>query len=104
MTLTQKQKGGIAALAGAIIAALIALTRKAGAAPPPPPPQPGLASLYGLVTDAQTHAGIEGIQVTLNGYSTVTDQTGYYAIQNVAPGSYSVSFADPLGRYEPLTV
>jgi len=67
-------------------------------------PPPGLATLHGLVTDAVTGHGIQGINVTLDGYSATTDVQGYYLIEEIAPGTYTAIFADPLGRYETVTV
>jgi hypothetical protein len=61
---------------------------------------PGTAVLDGQVTSAQSGAAIEGIQVSCNGYSGVTEADGRYRIENIPPGNYTVTFTDPLGRYE----
>ncbi len=67
-----------------------ALTRKAEAAPPEPPP--GRANLYGKVTDAVTGNKIPGVLVTLDGYSTYTDNAGNYLFPDLEPGSYVAQF------------
>jgi hypothetical protein len=81
------------------IALILLLLRKGGGAPPPPP---GMANLFGQVTDAETSQPIEGIEVSLAEYSAVTEQNGYYLIEEIAPGGYEITFNDPLGRYEIL--
>jgi hypothetical protein len=63
-------------------------------------PTPGTAVLYGQVTDAQTGTAIEGIQVSCDSYTGMTGADGQYRIENITPGDYSVTFTDPLGRYE----
>lgn len=63
------------------VLALAALTRAA----PPEEPEPGLANLYGRVTDAQTGEPIAGVQVTLEeGTPVSTDSNGHCAILNIA--------------------
>lgn len=91
-------------IAGAIaggLALLLLLLKRGEAAPPPPP---GMANLYGKVTDTQTGQAIQGIQVSFNGYSGVTESDGYYLVESITPGKYEVTFSDPLGRYETLVV
>ena len=61
---------------------------------------PGLAILYGTVDNAQTNAVIAGIVVDCGGYTDTTKTDGTYRIENILPGSYSVSFTDPSGQYE----
>lgn len=63
-------------------------------------PLPDKAILYGVVKDAQTHTLIEGINVNCDGYTDITAPDGSYRIENISPGTYSVIFTDPLGRYE----
>ncbi len=58
------------------------------------------AVLYGTVKDAVTREVIEGILVDCNGYTGTTGSDGMYRIEDIPPGEYSVSFSDPLGRYE----
>ena len=70
----------------------------------PPTPPPDKAALYGFVVDAQTGNGISGIDISLNGYAGISDNSGYYVIEDIEPGSYTLIFTDPLGRYEPVTV
>ena len=49
-------------------------------------------SIVGHVTNSSTSAAISGATVTLTGgQSTQTDATGYYAFNNLAPGSYTVT-------------
>lgn len=61
---------------------------------------PLTAVLYGTVTDADTQVPIEGISVDCGGYTDTTAPDGTYRIENIPPGTYSVVFSDPLGRYE----
>jgi hypothetical protein len=61
---------------------------------------PNTAVLYGQVTDAQSGAAIEGIQVSCDSYAGVTEADGQYRIESIPPGDYAVTFTDPLGRYE----
>jgi hypothetical protein len=79
--------GGLAA--GSTL--VLALTRKAKAAPPPPPS--GLANLYGTVTDAHTGKAIPGVSVSLNQWTTVTDNNGYYEFIEIQPGAYTIRFS-----------
>jgi hypothetical protein len=65
---------------------------------------PEKAILFGTVTDAETQAGIPNINVVCDGYTAKTDAGGDYTITNIPPGTYSVSFTDPFGRYQPVTV
>ena len=61
---------------------------------------PQTAILYGTVKDASTTGVIEGIVVDCGGYTDTTKTDGTYRIENILPGSYSVSFTDPSGQYE----
>ncbi|GAJ18606.1 unnamed protein product [marine sediment metagenome] len=74
---------GLAAIAG--IAAL------AWAAPPTPPP--GLANLYGKVTNAVTGNPLPGVLVTLNGLTVSTDAGGNYIFEDLEPGEYVLEFS-----------
>ena len=56
---------------------------------PVPPPT---ASLYGVVTDAQTGSRIAGVEVTINGQVTYTDIQGAYAFDGLEPGAYTITF------------
>ena len=66
------------------ILALFALAREPG----PPEPPPGLANLYGFITDAETGEGIPGVDMTVYQdydtetaiYHATTDWQGYYQI------------------------
>ena len=57
------------------------------------PPPPGAATLYGIVTDAETGEPIPDVLVTLNGGSTYTDGTGAYTFADIAPGEYVLQFS-----------
>jgi hypothetical protein len=93
----EKRKGkGVPAgllIVGAAAAAAAALYFATRAKAAPPTPQPGLANLYGNVTDASTGKAIPGVLVSLNGWSTLTDASGYYAFLDVAPGAYTATFS-----------
>jgi len=60
----------------------------------------GTAVLYGTVTDNGTGSPIQGILVSCNGYAATTAPDGTYRIENIPPGTYTVTFSDPLERYE----
>jgi len=94
-----KEKVGIGALFLAILALLFFWKKK----PPEPPPE-GKATLWGIVTDASTGSPIEGIVASLNSWSYTTGTDGRYEFPEVEPGTYSLVFTDPLGRYESLTI
>ncbi|GAI88780.1 unnamed protein product, partial [marine sediment metagenome] len=68
------------------VLALAALARAA----PPEEPEPGLANLYGKVTDADTGAGISGVLVTVDGLQTYTDAAGDYSFADLNTGSYGI--------------
>lgn len=76
--------GGIA-LAG-VSALLLAL--KGRAAPPPP----GMSSLGGIISDVDTGTPVIGVQVTLDGKITSTNNDGYYYLNNITPGPYALYF------------
>jgi len=79
---------GLAGLAGAL--AVFAFLAKAAPGAPPEPP-PGLANLYGLITDAETGAPIAGVYGTVyqdydtktKQYDFTTNASGYYLIKNM---------------------
>jgi len=54
-----------------------------------PPP---MASLYGVVTDAETGYALDGVKVSLDGLVTYTDSLGRYAFDGLTPGSYTITF------------
>ncbi|GAJ15809.1 unnamed protein product [marine sediment metagenome] len=56
------------------------------------PLAPPLASLYGVVTDAETGYALEGVKVTIDGLVTYTDSLGQYAFEGLTPGSYTITF------------
>lgn len=65
---------------------------------------PNKAILFGKVVSAGTLTGIQGIDVNCNGYAAKTNDGGDYQIVNIPAGTYSVTFTDPLERYEPQEV
>lgn len=58
------------------------------------PPQP--ATLDGYITDEETDAGIAGASVELVNYvSATTDASGYFRIESIEPGIYTVRISHP---------
>jgi len=51
-----------------------------------------LANLYGVVADAQTLQALPGVIVTLDGRVVVTDASGQYLFEGLAPGGYTATF------------
>lgn len=76
---------GLAGLAGLLV--IFGLVARAARKVPPEPP-PGLANLYGIITDAETGRGIPGVDMTVYQdfdtqtatYHATTDWRGYYQI------------------------
>jgi hypothetical protein len=66
--------------------------------------EPDKAMLFGEVTDLDTGEPINNISVLCNGYAGETDLNGLYQILNIEPGTYSVTFTDPYGRYQEVTI
>lgn len=58
------------------------------------------AILYGLVTDIDTGYPIAGIVISCDSYTDTTGTDGLYRIEDIPPGTYTVTFSDPLERYE----
>ncbi len=81
------------------LAAVVGLAAMAFAAPPAPPP--GLANLYGKVTDAITGSPISGVLVSLNGLQVYTDAGGNYIFEDLDPGEYVLQFSK--ADYETVT-
>jgi len=73
------------------LAALVGIAALAWAAPPTP--LPGLANLYGKVTDAVTGQPISGVLVSLNGLEVYTDAGGNYIFDDLDPGEYLLQFS-----------
>ena len=89
------KRQGVALGLGVASAALIAIyfARRAGAAPEEPEePEPGMAKLYGRVTNSSTGQGIAGVKVTTTGAITLTDSAGDYATLDIPPGEWGVRF------------
>ena len=59
----------------------------------PPTPPPGLANLYGKVTDAVTGGPISGVLVSLNGLEVYTGTGGNYIFEDLEPGEYGLQFS-----------
>ena len=80
--------GGLVGLSGLIV--VFALLAQAARKVPPEPP-PGLANLYGYITDAETGDPIAGVYGTVYQdygtkteiYDFTTDFWGYYLIKNM---------------------
>ena len=80
--------GGLAGLSGLIV--VFALLAQAARKVPPEPP-PGLANLYGFITDAETGKPIAGVYGTVYQdydtktkiYAFTTNASGYYLIKNM---------------------
>ncbi|MBA7478566.1 hypothetical protein ES707_13993 [subsurface metagenome] len=70
----------------AVVLGMAALARAA----PPEEPEPGLANLYGRVTDADTGASIPGALVTADSLQTYTDAAGDYSFADLDTGSYRI--------------
>ena len=65
---------------------------------------PPIATLQGMITDAETGESISGVTVELIGtsYSAMSSGNGYYEIASIPIGSYIVRFSHP--DYETLEV
>ena len=57
------------------------------------PIAPPVASLYGMVTDAETGLALAGVKVTIDGEVTYTDSSGAYAFVGLSPVSYTIEFS-----------
>ena len=86
----------------AILGGALLLATKAKAAPPEPPeePEPGLANLYGVVTDTTTGKAIPGVLITMNGIETCTFDDGSYSLVDLEPRGYDIVFSKE--GYEPF--
>lgn len=83
------------------LAALVGIAALAFAAPGPPEPPPGLANLYGKVTDAVTGNPLPGVLASLNGLEVYTDAGGNYIFEDLDPGEYLLQFSKE--NYETAT-
>ncbi|GAI23397.1 unnamed protein product [marine sediment metagenome] len=63
---------------------------------------PALATLYGVVVDAETGAPLAGVLVSIDGYAGYTAANGRYEISDIPAGTYSVTFSKE--GYEPLVL
>jgi len=80
------------------LAAALGMAALAKAAPPEEPeepeePEPGLANLYGKVTDTETENPISGVLVTLDGLQVYTNAGGSYIFGDLDPGGYALQFS-----------
>lgn len=73
---------------GLALVGVLGLATIARAAPPP-----GLATLYGKVTDAVTGVPLSGVLVSLNGMQLYTDSDGNYSFTDLEPGEYVLQFS-----------
>lgn len=89
--MTKRKQVATIAIVSAIAGGLYLLTRKAKVEEPPAPP-PGLANLYGKVTDAQTGIASSGVLVSLNGLQAYTDSSGNYTFTDLEIRAYSITF------------
>ena len=55
-------------------------------------PIPSVASLYGVVTDAETGYPLAGVKVELDGLTAFTDASGSYGFEGLTPGGYTITF------------
>lgn len=78
---------------GIALGAAVALGAAAFARAAPPAPPPGLATLYGKVTDAVTGEAIPDAMVTLDGLLAYTDGGGNYSLSDLEPGGYRLEFS-----------
>lgn len=53
-------------------------------------PEPGLANLYGVVTDVDTGNAIEGVSISVDGYTTLSDVGGSYVFSDLNVSSYHI--------------
>jgi len=63
-------------------------------------PEPDMATLWGLVVNANTKQPISGIVIAANGQTQASDTNGRYEFQDLEPGTYSIALSDPSDRYE----
>ncbi len=78
---------------GAGLGLLLAVARREEEVPPEEGLPPGLANLYGKVTDAVTGEAIPGSMVTLDGMLAYTNGGGNYAFTDLEPGGYRLEFS-----------
>ncbi|MGB9722271.1 MAG: OmpA family protein [bacterium] len=63
-----------------------------------------VGAIYGFVSDEE-YAPVEGVEITVAGQENIvayTNSAGYYILQDLAPGDYSVIYSRP--NYESKTV
>ena len=63
-------------------------------------PEPELATLWGLVTNANSKQPISGIVIAANGQTRTSDANGRYEFPDLEPGTYCIELSDPADRYE----
>lgn len=80
-------------IAAAVTALVLWLKRKEGE---PIPPSPGLATLWGIVSDADTGKAIEEVGATLDSSAVITCVKGRYEFTEVQPRAYTVTFLHTL--------
>ncbi len=99
-----EKKGVMVAGFGAVAVGILLFATRAKAAPPEPPeppspPPPGLATLFGIVSRADTGEPLSGVNVSLwspDGLemldATTTKGSGSFLLENILPGSYTITF------------
>ena len=70
----------------------------------PPPPVTGLSTIGGRVRDARTGEGMSFVSVSLNGYGVLTSRLGFYLLQNVMSGTYTITFSQKTYQTETRTI
>lgn len=73
-------------LGSAVIGGVIFLSTRGGTHPPGEK-----GALAGIVTD-QDGQPLDGVSVSLSGFSTVTNQNGIYYIEDIPVGNYTITF------------
>lgn len=51
-----------------------------------------VATLYGLVTDAETGYALQGVKVTVDSLVAYTDSSGYYSFTGLSVGAHTIKF------------
>ena len=56
------------------------------------PIAPLMASLFGVVSDSVTGQPLSGVKITINSTVVYTNTYGTYLLEDLTPGSYTVTF------------
>lgn len=68
------------------------------------PPPPEMASMTGVVTDEETTGFLPDVLVALNSYRTYAGPDGFYLIENLELGSYTIKFSKSGYKTKELSV